>query len=70
MVDRAQLVGVIGKTKLFSGLFANKVRPLHLSSNTSMVTLKHIHLHPNGPRVKAVRVEITWRASGVGKNQG
>lgn len=69
MVDRAQLAGVIGRKKLFSGIFANKVRPLNLSSDTSTVSLKHIHLHPYGLRVKAARVEISCRSSGVSKNQ-
>lgn len=69
MVDRAQLAGVIGRKKLFSGVFANKVRPLNLSSDTSTVSLKRIHLHPYGLRVKAARAEISCRSSGVSKNQ-
>lgn len=60
IVKGAQLVGVTGKTKLFSCLFANKLRlPIQSSaSNAPTVSLKHIHLRQYWPIAKAASVVI------------
>ena len=59
MVDRAQLVGVIGRTKLFH--VYSPISETSLSPDAPMVCLKQIH--PLGPRVKAVKVMIRGRES-------
>ena len=61
MVDRAQLVGVIGRTKLFH--VYSPISETSLSPDTPMVCLKQIHLCPLGPRVKAVKVMISGTES-------
>lgn len=61
MVDRAQLVGVIGRTKLFH--VYSPISETSLSPDAPMVCLKQIHLCPLGPRVKAVKVMIRGRES-------